>query len=185
MPGMYGPGHYDLAGFAVGAVSRKDLLPRLDDIAAADVLIGIPSSGVHSNGYSLVRKVVEREGVSWDAPAPFAPGTALADALLTPTKLYIKSCLPAVRSGKVKALAHITGGGLLENLPRVMPPGLTAEVDGATWSPPPVFQWLANSARSGTTEMLRTFNCGIGMVFVCAKQVRSAPIRAGTARGDA
>ena len=146
------------------------MLPKLETIVAGDVLIGLPSSGVHSNGYSLVRKVVEREGVAWDAPAPFAPGLSLADALLTPTKLYIKSCLPPIRAGKVKALSHITGGGLLENLPRVLPSHFGAAIDAASWTPPPVFKWLAGSARSGVTEMLRTFNCGIGMVLIVAKE---------------
>ena len=144
MPGMYGPGHYDLAGFAVGAVGRADLLPKLELIGDGDVLLGLPSSGVHSNGFSLVRKVVERSGVAWDAPAPFeAGGATLATALLTPTRLYVKSCLAAARSGKVKALCHITGGGLLENMPRVMPEAFAAEIDAASWTPPPVFGWLA------------------------------------------
>ena len=169
MPGMYGPGHYDLAGFAVGAVGRADLLPKLELIGDGDVLLGLPSSGVHSNGFSLVRKVVERSGVAWDAPAPFeAGGATLATALLTPTRLYVKSCLAAARSGKVKALCHITGGGLLENMPRVMPEAFAAEIDAASWTPPPVFGWLAGGSKSGTTEMLRTFNCGIGMVLVVA-----------------
>mmetsp|Transcript_43769 Transcript_43769/g.77132 ORF Transcript_43769/g.77132 Transcript_43769/m.77132 type:complete len:327 (-) Transcript_43769:649-1629(-) len=174
MPGMYAPGHYDLAGFAVGAVEREQLLPQLDKITVGDVLIGLPSSGVHSNGYSLVRKVVEREGVAWDAPAPFDPSQTLADALLTPTKLYIKACLPPIRSGKVKALSHITGGGLLENLPRVLPEHLNAVLEATSWTPPPVFGWLAGSAKSGTHEMLRTFNCGIGMVLVVAKEDAAA-----------
>ena len=132
------------------------------------MLIGLGSSGVHSNGFSLVRRVVERSGLSWDAPAPFAAGATLADALLTPTKLYVKSCLAATRTRKVKALAHITGGGLPENLPRVLPPGVTARLSAAAWTPPPVFQWLAKKSRAGEAEMLRTFNCGIGMVLICA-----------------
>jgi len=171
MPGMYGPGHYDLAGFAVGAVERSKLLPRLDEIGSGDVLLGLGSSGVHSNGFSLVRRVIAREGLEWEAPAPFEtapPGTSLAKALLTPTRLYVKGCLPAARSGKVKALAHITGGGLLENLPRVLPSGIAALLDAASWTPPPVFGWLAKGSRAGSTEMLRTFNCGIGMVVVVA-----------------
>jgi len=140
MPGMYAPGHYDLAGFAVGAVERADILPRLEEIAPGDVLIGLGSSGVHSNGFSLVRRVVERSGLSWDAPAPFAAGATLADALLTPTKLYVKSCLAATRTRKVKALAHITGGGLVENLPRALPDHLAAKCKA--WPLPPVFRWL-------------------------------------------
>ena len=185
MPGMYAPGHYDLAGFAVGAVNRADLLPKLELISAGDVLIGLPSSGVHSNGFSLVRKVVEREGVAWSDPAPFDPAQRLANALLTPTKLYIKSCLPVVRAGKTKALSHITGGGLLENLPRVLPEHLVATIDATTWTPPPVFKWLAGSARSGTTEMLRTFNCGIGMVLVVAPEDEDAVLALLRAGGDA
>lgn len=168
MPGMYGPGHYDLAGFAVGAVERSDILPRLDDVAPGDVLIGLASSGVHSNGFSLVRRVVERAGVAWDAPAPFAPASSLADALLTPTKLYVKSCLAAAKTGHVKALAHITGGGLPENLPRVLPPAVRCTLDATAWSPPPVFGWLAAGSKADTPELLRTFNCGIGMVLVAA-----------------
>lgn len=132
------------------------------------MLIGLGSSGVHSNGFSLVRKVVEREGLTWADAAPFDPSRSLGLALLTPTKLYVRSCLAAARTGKVKALAHITGGGLLENLPRVLPEGVQARIDAASWSPPPVFGWLAAGSRSGCTEMLRTFNCGIGMVIVTA-----------------
>ena len=168
MPGMYGPGHYDLGGFAVGAVERADLLPKMELIGAGDVLLGLPSSGVHSNGFSLVRRVVEAEGLQWTAPAPFAPSSSLAAALLTPTVLYVKPCLPAVRSRKVKALAHITGGGLPENLPRVLPEGVRAVLSASSWAPPPAFGWLAKASRAGPAEMLRTFNCGIGMVLVVA-----------------
>jgi len=177
MPGMYAPGHYDLAGFAVGAVERADVLPKLESIVAGDVLLGIGSSGVHSNGYSLVRKVVERSGLEWDSPAPFAPGFTLADALLTPTKLYIKSCLPPIRAGKVKALSHITGGGLLENLPRVLPAHLAASLDGASWKPLPVFGWLASISQNGVEEMLRTFNCGVGMVLIVGQADASAVVQ--------
>ncbi|HRD75468.1 MAG TPA: phosphoribosylformylglycinamidine cyclo-ligase [Hyphomicrobiaceae bacterium] len=172
MPGMYKAGDYDLAGFAVGAVERGEVLPR-HDIAVGDVLIGLASSGVHSNGYSLVRRIVEREGLAWAAPAPFAASGDLAAALLAPTRLYVKPVLSAIRAtggsgphGAVKGLCHITGGGLAENLPRVMPKGLAAHVRLDTVSPPPVFGWLAKAAGIGDTEMLRTFNCGIGMVVV-------------------
>jgi phosphoribosylformylglycinamidine cyclo-ligase len=168
MPGMYAPGHYDLAGFAVGAVERSQILPRLEDVAPGDALIGLSSSGVHSNGFSLVRRVVERAGLAWDDPAPFAPSSSLADALLTPTKLYVTSCLAAAKTGHVKALAHITGGGLPENLPRVLPPAVRCTLDAAAWSPPPVFGWLASGSKAGIPELLRTFNCGIGMVLVAA-----------------
>ena len=168
MPGMYAPGHYDLGGFGVGAVERKDLLPHLDEIAPGDVLLGLRSSGVHSNGFSLVRRVVEKLGLEWSDPAPFAPRRSLAEELLTPTVLYVKSCLPACRSGKVKALCHITGGGLLENLPRVLPHNVACHMEASAWTPPPVFGWLAHGSRSGYSEMLRTFNCGLGMVLLVA-----------------
>lgn len=166
MPGMYAPGHYDLGGFGVGAVERDQLLPRLGAIASGDVLIGLGASGVHSNGFSLVRKVVEKSGLSWGAPAPFEPSTPLGKALLRPTKLYITPCLAAIRTHKVKALAHITGGGLLENLPRVLPSAVEAAIDASAWTPLPVFDWLAKGCAAGATEMLRTFNCGIGMVII-------------------
>src|ERR1700759_2931470 len=146
MPGLYAKGDFDLAGFSVGAVERGHVLPRTAEMVAGDVLIGIASSGVHSNGYSLVRKVVEKSGLSWDADAPFAPGKKLGEALLTPTRLYVKSALEALRAGGVKGLAHITGGGITDNLPRALPEGLDAEVDLSIWTPPAVFGWLAKSA---------------------------------------
>jgi phosphoribosylformylglycinamidine cyclo-ligase len=168
MPGLYAAGDYDLAGFAVGAAERGTLLPRRD-IAAGDTLIGVASSGVHSNGFSLVRRLVSDRGLAWDTPAPFDPGTSLAQALLTPTRIYVKSTLAAIRdTGAVKALAHITGGGLTENLPRVLPDGLAAEIDLSAWTPPPVFAWIAATGGVAEAEMLRTFNCGIGLVIVCA-----------------
>jgi phosphoribosylformylglycinamidine cyclo-ligase len=167
MPGMYSHGDYDLAGFSVGAAERGRLLPS-DDVAAGDVLLGLASSGVHSNGYSLVRRVVAKSGLSWDAPAPFAPATSLGDALLAPTRIYVKSCLSAIKAGTIKALAHITGGGLIENVPRVLPESVVADIDAATWTLPPVFRWLAAEGGIVPHEMARTFNCGIGMVLVCA-----------------
>jgi phosphoribosylformylglycinamidine cyclo-ligase len=163
MPGMYEAGDFDLAGFAVGATERGAALPA--GVAEGDVLLGLASDGVHSNGYSLVRGVVARAGLSWDAPAPFAEAT-LGEALLTPTRLYVRPALGAIRAGGVRALAHITGGGLTENLPRVLPEGLGAEVDLSAWSLPPVFRWLAEAGRLDQAEMLRTFNAGIGMVLV-------------------
>jgi phosphoribosylformylglycinamidine cyclo-ligase len=166
MPGLYQPGDYDLAGFAVGAVSRAELLPR-NDIAAGDVLIGLASTGVHSNGFSLVRRIAAASGLGWDAPAPFQPAAKLGDALLTPTRLYVQSCLAAVRETKaIKALAHITGGGFIDNIPRVLPEGLGARLDLASVPVPPVFKWLAAAGDIDQEEMLRTFNCGIGMVAV-------------------
>ncbi len=162
MPGMYHDGDFDLAGFAVGALERGTALP--DGVAAGDVLLGLASDGVHSNGYSLVRKVVEVSGLGWDADCPFGDGT-LGAALLAPTRLYVKSTLAAIRAGGVHALAHITGGGLTENLPRVLPEGLGAQVDLSAWDLPPVFKWLTKTAGMEQAELLKTFNAGIGMVL--------------------
>jgi phosphoribosylformylglycinamidine cyclo-ligase len=169
MPGLYAKGDFDLAGFAVGAVERDAILPKTAAMKPGDVLVGVVSSGVHSNGYALVRKVVERSGLSLDADAPFAPGKALGEALLTPTRLYVKSALEAMRSG-VLGLAHITGGGITDNLPRCLPGGLDAEVDLDCVPVPPVFSWLARTAGIAEAEMLRTFNCGIGLVAVAEEK---------------
>ncbi|MBK0399705.1 phosphoribosylformylglycinamidine cyclo-ligase [Limibaculum sp. M0105] len=163
MPGMYAKGDFDLAGFAVGAAERGTLLPA--PTAPGDVLLGLGSSGVHSNGYSLVRKAVERAGLGWDAPCPFAEGD-LGAALLAPTRIYVRPLLAAIRAGGVKALAHITGGGLTENLPRVLSDGVAARIDLRAWTLPPVFRWLADTAGLEQAELLRTFNAGIGMVVV-------------------
>ena len=166
MPGLYKDGDFDLAGFAVGAAERGTLLPSAD-IAVGDVLIGVASSGVHSNGFSLVRKIVEQTGLGFDAPAPFAPVMTLGDALLTPTRLYVKSCLRAIReTGAVKGLAHITGGGITDNLPRVLPKDLDVGIDLARLPVLPVFSWLAAQGGIAELEMLRTFNCGIGMIAI-------------------
>ncbi|TCN30950.1 phosphoribosylformylglycinamidine cyclo-ligase [Sinorhizobium americanum] len=165
MPGMYSGGDYDLAGFAVGAAERGQLLPA-GDIAEGDVILGLASSGVHSNGYSLVRKIVALSGLAWDAPAPFGEGT-LAEALMTPTRIYVKPLLKAIReTGAIKALAHITGGGFPENIPRVLPRHLAAEIDLDAVKPPAVFSWLAKTGGVAANEMLRTFNCGVGMIAV-------------------
>ena len=166
MPGLYRPGDYDLAGFAIGAAERGTLLPRTDSMRAGDVLIGIGSSGPHSNGYSLIRKVVERSGLAWDAPAPFHPGETLAGALLAPTRIYVRSVLPVVRKGLIKGLAHITGGGLTENAPRALPGNLTPAFDWAAWERPAVFQWLAEVGATPEDDLRRTYNLGIGMVAV-------------------
>ncbi len=169
MPGMYGAGDYDLAGFAVGAVSRDAILPRqTDGVAPGDIVLGLGSSGVHSNGFSLVRRIVDLQRVTLDAPAPFSNGQSYADVLLTPTRLYVMSCLAAVRQAPVKALAHITGGGLTENLPRVLPDGCAARLDAMSWTMPPVFSWLRNGGDVAPEEMVRTFNCGIGMIAIVA-----------------
>jgi phosphoribosylformylglycinamidine cyclo-ligase len=166
MPGLYRRGDYDIAGFALGAAEREGLLPR-SDLAATDLVLGLASAGLHSNGFSLVRRVVEKTGLSWSDPAPFEPAKSLGEALLQPTRLYVRSCLAAIRrTGAVKALAHITGGGLLENTPRVLPAHLAAEIDLAAISVPPVFRWLARAGPVEEAEMLRTFNCGIGMAMV-------------------
>jgi phosphoribosylformylglycinamidine cyclo-ligase len=170
MPGLYAKGDFDLAGFTVGAVERGRILPRTDTMREGDVLLGIASSGVHSNGYSLVRRVVSDAGLSYSAPAPFAGGQSLGEALLAPTKLYVTSGLAAIRAGGIKGLAHITGGGITENLPRALPDGLDAEIDLSAWAPLPVFGWLAKSAGIGEREMLRTFNCGIGMIAVVSPE---------------
>jgi phosphoribosylformylglycinamidine cyclo-ligase len=165
MPGMYHKGDFDLAGFAVGAMERGQDLPR--GVREGDVLLGLASSGVHSNGYSFVRKVVELSSLGWDAKSPFSDGT-LGEVLLTPTRLYVKQALAAIRAGGVHGLAHITGGGLTENPPRVLPEGLACEIDLGTWQLPPVFRWLAATANMAEAELLKTFNCGIGMILVVA-----------------
>jgi phosphoribosylformylglycinamidine cyclo-ligase len=175
MPGLYAAGDYDLAGFSVGAVERDALLPR--SVAAGDVVLGLASSGLHSNGYSLARKVVEQSGLAWDAPCPFAPGMTLGDAMLAPTRIYVRSCLAAIReSGGVKALAHITGGGFTENIPRVLPEGLGVRVDLARVPFTPLFRWLAATGGIAEQEMLRTFNCGVGMVVVAAADKADAVV---------
>ena len=166
MPGMYHGGDFDLAGFAVGAMERGSDLPS--GVTEGDVLLGLGSNGVHSNGYSFVRKVVELSGLTWESPSPFGGGT-LGAALLAPTRLYVKQALAAVRAGGVHALAHITGGGLTENLPRVLPEGLGATIDLDAWALPPVFGWLAGTADMAEAELLKTFNSGIGMIVVAAK----------------
>jgi phosphoribosylformylglycinamidine cyclo-ligase len=169
MPGLYGGDDYDLAGFAVGAVERGEELTG-SAVAAGDLLLGLGSSGAHSNGFSLIRKVLELTGANLAAPAPFAPDGSLAEALLTPTRIYVGSCLAAYRAGGLHALAHITGGGLPENLPRVLPDHLCARIAPNSWSLPPLFAWLRSSAGIAPKEMLRTFNCGIGMVAVVAPE---------------
>ena len=175
MPGMYGEGDYDLAGFAIGAVEREGVLPRLDSQAAGDLLVGLASSGPHSNGYSLVRRVVERAGLAWDAPAPFAPDLSLAEALMAPTRIYVKAVLPLIKAGVIEAGAHITGGGLIENPPRAIAPGLEPRFDWDAWPTPPVFQWLQETGAISDHELRRTFNCGIGFVLI-VKPGRAAAV---------
>jgi len=170
MPGMYGEGDYDLAGFSVGAVERGAVLPRLDEQRAGDVLIGLSSSGCHSNGYSLIRRIVERSGLGWDAPAPFEAGKTLGEALMAPTRIYVKSVLPLLKAGLVKGGAHITGGGLIENPPRCVAEGLVPVFDWEAWPLPPVFAWLQETGGVADHELRRTFNCGVGFVLIVAAE---------------
>ena len=175
MPGMYAAGDYDLAGFSVGALERGSSIDG-SKVAPGDVVIGLASSGVHSNGFSLVRRVVHSAELSWQAPAPFAPEKSLAAALLAPTRIYVKSCLALARAGAAKAMAHITGGGLVENVPRVIPDSLQVRIDAKTWKLPPVFAWLAKVGQVAPAEMVRVFNCGVGMVVVVPAAQKNAAI---------
>lgn len=191
MPGLYAKGDYDLAGFAVGAAERGTLLPK--DVKAGDVLIGLPSSGVHSNGFSLVRRIVEHSGLAWDGPAPFASGKTLAQALLEPTRIYVKPLLQVLRGGDgINALCHITGGGFPDNIPRVLPDGIGVRLDLEAIAVPPVFGWLSRTGGVAEAEMLRTFNCGVGMIVVAdagksdavierLRQAGESPVRIGEA----
>jgi phosphoribosylformylglycinamidine cyclo-ligase len=173
MPGMYAKGDYDLAGFAVGAVERDQALTGAD-VKEGDVILGIASSGLHSNGFSLVRKIVEQSGLGWTEACPFDTRKSLGEALMTPTRIYVKSVLAAIKGGGVKALAHITGGGLVDNLPRVLPDALQADIDGASWKLPAVFGWLKKTGGVPIEDLVRTFNCGIGMVAVVAPAAEAA-----------
>ena len=181
MPGMYQAGDYDLGGFAVGAVERNKLLTG-DKVAAGDTLLGIASSGAHSNGYSLLRRLIEGEAL--DQPAPFDPSRTLIDAVLAPTRLYVKPLLPVLAEGRIHALAHITGGGLLENVPRVLPAGCRAVIDADRWALPPLFGWLQQSGRMEAAELARTFNCGIGMVLAVAPDEATAVTAALESAGE-
>lgn len=168
MPGMYSGEDFDLAGFVVGAAERGSLLPDHDRMQAGDALVALASSGPHSNGYSLIRKIVGLSGLAWDEPAPFDPSQTLGEALLAPTRLYVAALLPLVRAGRIKGLAHITGGGLIENPPRMTPGHLIPVIDFGTWTRPPVFDWLAKTGGVEDREMARAFNCGIGMIAAVA-----------------
>jgi phosphoribosylformylglycinamidine cyclo-ligase len=183
MPGLYQAGDYDLAGFAVGAVERGAAIDG-STVTAGDVVLGLAASGLHSNGFSLVRRVVAEAGLDYAGPAPFAAGESLGPALLVPTRLYVKSCRAAIAAGGVKALAHITGGGLLENIPRVLPQDLAAELDARSWTLPPVFRWLAEAASLPADELARTFNCGIGMIAVVAPEDEARVARVLVAHGE-
>jgi len=176
MPGMYNAGDYDLAGFSVGAAERARVLPR-EDIVPGDIVLGLASSGAHSNGFSLIRKIVAQEKLSYENPAPFDTKQKLGDALLTPTRIYVRAMLEALRADTVKALAHITGGGLIENIPRVLPKTMRVRIDATSWQAPPVFKWLAQAGNIDALEMARTFNCGIGMaVIVAAEKAEQATV---------
>ena len=170
MPGMYSGGDYDLAGFSLGAVERGHALPYLDRQFAGDLIIGLASSGPHSNGYSLIRKVVERSGLAWGDDAPFARDRSLAQALMEPTRIYVKPVLPLMKAGLIKGAAHITGGGLIENPPRCIAGGLSASFDWDAWPLPHVFEWLAATGGISNHEMRRTFNCGIGFILIVAPE---------------
>jgi phosphoribosylaminoimidazole synthetase len=183
MPGMYTEGDYDLAGFSLGAVERGHALPYLDRQAAGDVIIGLASTGPHSNGYSLVRKVVDKSGLAWGDDAPFAKDRSLAQALMEPTRIYVKPVLPLMKAGLIKGAAHITGGGLIENPPRCIAEGLQASFDWDAWPMPAVFQWLAETGGISDHEMRRTFNCGVGFMLIVspenAEPVLAALLNAG------
>jgi phosphoribosylformylglycinamidine cyclo-ligase len=181
MPGMYAAGDYDLAGFAVGAVERGEQLTG-DGVTPGQLIVGVASSGAHSNGYSLIRRILERSGASLDAPAPFDTSRSLAEALLKPTRIYVKPLLPLIRAGRIKALAHITGGGFLENIPRVLPEGSRALIAAPTL--PPLFDWLRAEGGVAAAEMARTFNCGTGMVLVVERGEAEAVIAALAAAGE-
>ncbi len=183
MPGMYSGGDYDLAGFSVGAVERGQVLPYLDQQKAGDIIIGLASSGPHSNGYSLIRKVVEKSGLAWGDDAPFAKDKTLAQALMEPTRIYVKPVLPLMKAGLVKGAAHITGGGLIENPPRCIAEGLQAAFDWNAWALPPVFEWLGQVGGISDHELRRTFNCGVGFMLIVspenAEPVLAALLNAG------
>jgi len=183
MPGMYSEGDYDLAGFCVGAVDRAKALTGTS-LKAGDVILGLASSGVHSNGFSLVRKLIDANGWKLDRPALFDHEVVLGESLLEPTRIYVKSLLPLVRDGRIQALAHITGGGLLENIPRVLPDGCHATVDANSWELPRVFAFLQAGGAIEPAEMARTFNCGIGMVAIVRPEDSDSVTEALTAAGE-
>ncbi|KAJ1679738.1 hypothetical protein EV182_001429 [Spiromyces aspiralis] len=184
MPGLYVPGDYDVAGFAVGAVERENLLPQIAKIHVGDALVGLASSGVHSNGFSLVRKVVSNAGLTMKSPCPWNPATTVGQELLTPTRIYVKPLLPLVRDGEIKAMAHITGGGFIDNIPRVLPNDLAVEIDLTAWQLPRVFQWIKASGNVQAVEMARTFNCGVGMILIVDQQRADAVVAALKAEGE-
>jgi len=174
MPGVYHAGEYDLAGFAVGAAERNNLLPGADPVREGDLILGLASSGLHSNGFSLVRTLIDSAGLDYNSPAPFDPDQTLGQILLRPTQIYIKQVIGAIHANKLKALSHITGGGITDNVPRSLPDGVLAEIDLESWPLPPLFAWLEETGNLGDEELLRTFNCGIGMILITPKE--NAPL---------
>ena len=181
MPGMYEEGDFDLAGFSVGALERGHELPK--GVAEGDIIFGLKSNGIHANGYSLVRKIVERLGITWMSACPFGSGT-LGEALIAPTRLYVRPCRAALKTNAVHALAHITGGGLQENIPRVLREGQGIDIDMNSWEIPAVFRWLAEEGGIAESEMLRTFNCGIGMVVMAAASDKESVRQAFLVEGE-
>ena len=170
MPGLYSGHDYDAVGAAVGAVPRHQILPNTDSMTEGDVLLGLSSNGVHSNGFSLVRKIIERQGLSYNSPCPWDGTTTVGLSLLTPTRIYVKALLPIAQKGLIKGMSHITGGGLVENIPRMLPKTLAAEVDVTAWPVPPVFQWLKKAGNVSAPEFARAFNTGLGMVLVVSER---------------
>ena len=185
MPGMYAGADFDLAGFCVGAVNRAGVLPKLDRQRPGDLLIGLGSSGPHSNGYSLIRRIVELSGLGWDAPSPFSDNQTLAQALMTPTRIYIESVLPLAKAGVIAGCAHITGGGLIENPPRAIAEGLVPRFDWGGWDLPPVFRWMAETGGVSEHEMRRTFNCGVGLMLIVSPRDAEAVLAALVNAGEA
>lgn len=183
MPGMYSIDDYDIAGFAVGAVERENLLPR-NNIAEGDTIIGIASNGVHSNGFSLIRKIVQEKSFSYDMPAPFDSSRSLGEVFLEPTRIYVKPALKATATGKVKAMAHITGGGLLENIPRVLPKGFGAWLSVSEWPVPLIFKWIAQQENIDALDMARIFNCGIGFIVITAPEDSDEIMKILSSEGD-
>ncbi|KAI9850781.1 MAG: hypothetical protein M1830_006960, partial [Pleopsidium flavum] len=176
MPGLYAGNDYDAAGAAVGAVEKGKILPDTESMTEGDILLGLASNGLHSNGFSLVRKIVEMKGLSYNDPAPWDEKTSVGSSLLTPTRIYVKSLLRAVRKDLVKGMSHITGGGLVENVPRMLPKHLAAEIDVSTWPMPPVFAWLKRAGNVSSAEFGRAFNTGLGMILVISKENATAVV---------
>ena len=176
MPGLYLGSDYDAVGAAVGAIRGSQILPDKDAMSDGDILLGLPSSGVHSNGFSLVRAIIQREGLTYDTPAPWDESTTVGISLLTATRIYVKPLLNLVKNELVFGMSHITGGGLIENVPRMLPDGLAAEIDISTWPLPGVFAWLKKAGELDTLEFARAFNCGIGMVLVVPRSNADAAI---------